>query len=55
LRSVQGPVLVFLVCFLGSDLFISGIYYYTCCEVFTLLKVYFIYGSCTGFIFIGFS
>jgi len=44
-----------LVCFLCSNLFISGIYYYTCHEVFGFLKVYFIYGFCTGFIFIGYS
>jgi len=44
-----------LVRFLCSNLFISGIYYYTRCKVFGLLKVYFIYGFCTGFIFIGFS
>jgi hypothetical protein len=44
-----------LVRFLCSNLFISGIYYYTCREVFGSLKVYFIYGFGTGFIFIGFS
>jgi len=44
-----------LVRFLCSNLFISGIYYYTCREGFGSLKVYFIYGFCTGFIFIGFS
>jgi hypothetical protein len=40
---------------LCSNLFITGIDYYTHREVFELLKVYFIYGFCTGFIFIGFS
>jgi hypothetical protein len=44
-----------LVRFLCANLFISGIYYYTRREVFGSLKVYFIYGFCTGFIFIGFS
>jgi len=44
-----------LVRFLCSNLFISGIYYYTRREVFGSLKVYFIYGLCTGFIFIGFN
>jgi hypothetical protein len=44
-----------LVCFLCSNLFISGIVYYTRREVFGSLKVYFIYGFCTGFIFMGFS
>ena len=44
-----------LVCFLCSNLFISGIYYYMRREVFGSLKVYFIYGYCTGFIVIGFS
>ena len=44
-----------LVRFLCSNLFISGIDYYTRREVFGSLKVYFIYGFCTGFIFIGFS
>jgi hypothetical protein len=44
-----------LVCFLCSNLFISGICYYTGREVFGSLKVYFIYGFCTGFICIGYS
>jgi len=44
-----------LVRFLCHNQFISGIYYYTRREVFGSLKVYFIYGFCTGFIFIGFS
>jgi len=44
-----------LVRFLCSNLFISGIHYYTCCKVFGSLKVYLIYGFCTGLIFIGFS
>ena len=44
-----------LVRFLCSNLYISGIDYYTRREVFGSLKVYFIYGFCTGFIFIGFS
>jgi hypothetical protein len=44
-----------LVRFLLSNLFISGIYYYTCCEVFGSLKVYFISGFSTGFICNGFS
>ena len=44
-----------LVRFLCSNLFISGIDYYMCREVFGTLQVYFIYGFCTGFIFIGFS
>ena len=44
-----------LVCFLCSTLFISGIYYYILGQVFGSFKVYFIYGFCTGFIFIGFS
>jgi hypothetical protein len=43
-----------LVHFLDSNLFNSGIYYYTHRQVFGSLKVYFIYGFCTGFIFIGF-
>jgi hypothetical protein len=38
--------------FLCSNLCISGIDYYTGREVFGSLKVYFIYGFCTGFIFI---
>jgi hypothetical protein len=44
-----------LVRFLCSNLSISGIDYYTRREVFGSLKVSFIYGFCTGFIFIGFS
>jgi len=44
-----------LVRFLCANLFISSSYYYTRCEVFRLVKVYFIYEFCTGFIFIGFS
>jgi len=44
----------YLVHFLYSNLFISGIHYYKRREVFGLLKVYFIYGFCTGYIFIGF-
>jgi hypothetical protein len=44
-----------VVCFIGSNLFISGNYYSTRHEVFGSLKVYLIYGFCTGFIFIGFS
>jgi hypothetical protein len=44
-----------LVRFLCCNQCISGIYYYRRCEVFGSLKVYFIYGFCTGFIFIGFS
>jgi hypothetical protein len=44
-----------LVHFLCSNLFISGIYYYTRREVFGSLKVYFISGFCSGFIFFGFS
>jgi hypothetical protein len=39
-----------LVCFLCSNLFISGIDYYTGREVFGSLKVYFIYRFCIGFI-----
>jgi hypothetical protein len=39
-----------LVCFLCSDLFISGIDYYTRHEVFGSLKVYFIYRFCIGLI-----
>jgi hypothetical protein len=39
-----------LVRFLCSNLFNSGIDYYTCHEVFGLLKVYFIYVFCIGFI-----
>jgi len=46
---------VFLVCFLCSNIFISGIHYDMRREVFGSLKVYFISGFCTGFIFIGFS
>jgi len=55
LRSVYGRVLVCLVRFLCSIVFMSGIYYYTRRKVFASLKVYFIYLFCTGFIFIGFS
>jgi hypothetical protein len=44
-----------LLRFFCSNLFTSAIDYYTHCEVFGSLKVYFIYGFCTGFIFIGFS
>jgi hypothetical protein len=44
-----------LVCFLCSNLFISGIDYYTRREIFGSLKVYFIFGFCTDLIFIGFS
>jgi len=44
-----------LVCFLCSNIFISGIDYYTRPKVFGSLKVFFIYGFFTGFIFIGFS
>jgi hypothetical protein len=44
-----------IVRFLCTDLFISGIYYYTSHEGFGSLKVYLIYGFCTGFIFIGFT
>jgi hypothetical protein len=40
---------------LYCNLFFSSIYYYTCREVFGSVKVYFIYGFCTGWIFIGFS
>jgi len=39
-----------LVRFLCSNLFISGIDYYTRREVFGSLKVYFIYRFCIGFI-----
>jgi len=39
-----------LVRFLCSNLFISGIDYYTCHEVFESLRVYFLYGFCIGFI-----
>ena len=39
-----------LVWFLYSNLVISGIDYYTHHEVFGLLRVYFIYGFCIGFI-----
>jgi hypothetical protein len=42
-----------LVRFLWSNLFISSIDYYTRCEDFGSLKVYSIYGFCTGFIIIG--
>jgi hypothetical protein len=44
-----------LVCFFGCNGLISDIDYYTRCEVFGSLKIYFIDGFCTGFIFIGFS
>jgi hypothetical protein len=44
-----------LVRFLSSNIFMSGIYYYMHREVFGSLKVYFVYGFCTGFIFIGFN
>jgi hypothetical protein len=44
-----------LVHFLWSILFISGIVHYIRREVFGSLKVYFIYGFCTGFSFIRFS
>jgi len=43
-----------LVHFLCSNLFISGIDFYICRKVFESLKVYFIYGFCIGFMFIGF-
>jgi len=36
------------VCFLCSNLFISGIDYYTRREVFESLRVYFLYGFCIG-------
>jgi len=39
-----------LVCFLCSNLFISGIDEYTRREVFGSLKVYFIYRFCIGLI-----
>jgi hypothetical protein len=39
-----------LVRFLCCNLFISGIDYYTRCEVFGSLKVDFIYRFCIGFI-----
>jgi hypothetical protein len=39
-----------LVCFLCSNLLMSSIDYYTRREVFGLLRVYFIYGFCIGFI-----
>jgi len=44
-----------LVRFLCSNLFISGHCYFMCREDFGSLKVYFIHGFCTGFIFVGFS
>jgi hypothetical protein len=44
-----------LVRFLCSNLFISGIEYYTPREIFGSLKVYLISRFCTGFICIGFS
>jgi hypothetical protein len=37
------------------DIFISGTDYSTRCDVFGLLKVYYIHRFCTGFSFIGFS
>ena len=43
----SGSFVVHIVC---SNLFISGIDYYMCREVFGLLKVYSIYGFCIGFI-----
>jgi len=39
-----------LVSFLCSNLFISGIEYYTCHVVSGSLRVYFIYWFCVGFI-----
>jgi len=39
-----------LVWFLCSNRFMSGIDYYTNREVFRSLRVYFIYGFCSGFI-----
>jgi hypothetical protein len=45
----SGSCLVHFLCF---NLFISGIDYYTRREVLGSLKVYSIYGFCTGFIFI---
>jgi len=39
-----------LVHFLRSNLFISGIDYYTRRKVFGSLKMYFIFGLCIGFI-----
>jgi hypothetical protein len=45
----------YLACFLCSNVFISGIDYYTRYEVFGSFMVHCIYGLCTGFIFIGFS
>jgi hypothetical protein len=39
-----------LVCFLCSNLFISGIDHYMRHEVFGSLKIYFIYRFCIGFI-----
>jgi hypothetical protein len=44
-----------LVRFLLSNPFIPGIYYFTRHDVFGSLKVYFIYGIFTSYIFIGFS
>ena len=44
---VLGSCLVRFPC---ANLFISGIDYYTCREVFGSLKVYFIYRFCIGFI-----
>jgi hypothetical protein len=51
LRLGSGYCLVRSLC---SKQFISVINYYTCHKVFGLLKVYFIYGYCTGCIFISF-
>jgi len=44
-----------MLAYVPLHLFISSIDYYTLREVFGSLKVYFIYGFCTGSIFIGFS
>jgi hypothetical protein len=44
-----------LLHFLYSNVFILGIFYYTRRKVFGSLKVYFIYGCCTGFRFIDFT
>jgi hypothetical protein len=44
-----------LVRFLCSDIFIAGIDYYICREVFGSLKVDFVYGFCIRLTFIGFS
>jgi hypothetical protein len=51
-RLVSGSCCVRFLC---SNVVISGIEYYMRREVIGSLKVYFIYGFCTGFIFIGFS